>query len=125
MISRASVASVDSGARGEGGLKRPLLFLDQMRNAEGPGRNLRHPDLAQLIEQRPVADLEPFCCLLPVPAIVLENLQDDLALEVLGRLLGDVLERDRLAEVDLGDDTVRGASGISSATSASSLPIST
>ena len=96
-----------------------------MGNAKGPGRDLRHADLAQLIEQRPIADLKPLCRLLPVPAVFLEHLEDDLAFEVLGRLLGDVLEGDRLAEVDLGDDTVAGVSGISSATSASSLPIRT
>src|SRR5258705_11967880 len=75
-----------------------------MGNAKGPGRYLRHTDLAQLIEQRPIADLKPLCGLLPVPAIFLQHLENDLAFEVLGRLLGNVLERDWLAEVDLGDD---------------------
>src|ERR1700760_44466 len=75
-----------------------------MRNAYRPGWNLRHAYLAQLVEQRPVADLKPFRCLLTVPAVLLEHFEDDLALQVLGRLLGNVLERDRFAEVDLGDD---------------------
>src|SRR5438067_427232 len=76
-----------------------------MRNAKRPRRNLRHAGLAQLVQQGPVADLKPLCRLLPVPAVFLEDLKDDLSFEVLSRLLRNVLERHRLTQVDLSDDT--------------------
>ena len=75
-----------------------------MRDAERPRRNLRHTNLAEFVEQGAVADLEPLGRLLTVPAIFLEYFEDDLALKILGGLLGDVLEGDGFAEVDLGGD---------------------
>src|SRR5277367_6652398 len=75
-----------------------------MGDAKWPRRDLWHTYFAQLIKQRPVAYLKPLRRLLPVPAVFLEHLQDDLPFEILRRLLGNVLQRDRLAEVDLGDD---------------------
>src|SRR5215470_13815974 len=101
------IKSIDPGSGRESRLKRPLFFLDQMRNAKGPRRHLWHADLAQLIEQRAITDLEPLCCLLPVPAVFLKYLQNDLAFKILGCFLGYVLERNRLAQVDLGDDALR------------------
>jgi len=38
-------------------VQRPLPLLDQMGNAKGPGRNLRHTDLGSLIQKRPIVDL--------------------------------------------------------------------
>src|SRR5580658_4271348 len=62
--------------------------------------------LIQFVKQRAIAHLEPFGSLLPVPIIGAQYLEDDLALEVKRGLLGDALERERLAEVDVGDDAV-------------------
>ena len=81
------------------------------REAERTRRDLRHAGFAELVEERAVADFEPFGGLLPVPAVGLEHLEDDLAFQILRRPFGDVLKRDGFAEVDVGGDAVFCLSG--------------
>src|SRR5260370_40813468 len=73
------MVSVDSGSGRKSWFGRSLLiFLDQVRDADGPGGDLGHAHLAQLIEERPVADLQPFVRLLAIPVIVLPDVQNSL-----------------------------------------------
>lgn len=82
-----------------------------MGHAQGARRDLGHANLAQFIEEGAVADLKPFGGLLAVPAVGLQDLEDDLALEVVGGLLGDVFEGDGFAKVDVGGDAATGGFG--------------
>src|SRR5262249_38201842 len=62
--------------------------------------------VADLIKKSAVTDVESLCGLLAVPVMVVQDPQNDLALEGAGRLAGELLERNRTVEVDLVGDEI-------------------
>ena len=59
--------------------------------------------VANLIEQRPIADVEGASRLLAVPVVMLQHLQNDLAFQFMDRLAGYLLQRDGPVDRDVGD----------------------
>src|SRR5579885_108616 len=62
--------------------------------------------VADLIEQRAVADAEGAGRLLAVPVMCLQDLEDDLTFEFARGLAGKFLERDRPVEIDFRIEVV-------------------
>src|SRR6516164_1483675 len=70
------------------------------RSARSPVR--RQTGIANLVEERTIADAEGASGLLPVPVMGLQNFKNDLALQLPGRLSRQLLQGNGAVQVDLG-----------------------
>ena len=61
----------------------------------------RQAGIANLVQQRAVADAQSAGRLLAVPVVGLQNFQNDLALQLASGLAGNLLQRDRTVEVQM------------------------
>src|SRR5581483_4448242 len=66
----------------------------------------RQAGVPNLIQKSSIADVEGLCRLIAVPMVVVQDLQDDLAFELACRLPGELFERNRAVQTDVGREEV-------------------